>query len=228
MWSTFVLIDTFSKDTKLIFLKKMSLQLRRLVHGACKVPTVYAPRTKRRKCKATLGVLRSNNIHNSDYVKFSPLYLSVLFLSTKVRHIINQVFLRKVYFILKFLQTRAEILRPCKVQECKRNQKDQPYSKIVKFPRCEKEKQIWIDALPTPARRQFPQRKQLCIYASYFACELKVFLGGFRPSQPPSIFPGVLKSSFRSSTQPHTIRTALDLPSEFETHFLNQDIIDQR
>ena len=51
---------------------------------------------------------------------------------------------------------------------------------------------------------------------------------GSRPSQPPSIFPGVPKSSFRSSAQPRTTRTVLDLPSWVWSYFLYKDGIKDR
>ncbi|XP_076811672.1 uncharacterized protein LOC143458706 [Clavelina lepadiformis] len=94
--------------------------------------------------------------------------------------------------------------KKCNVYGCRGNYREEPYSKVVSFPTDEVERNRWINAMPNE-RSSLLQLKQIYACANHFDCEWISVKGGKRPSQPPSIFPGVLKSCLKQvSSAPRT------------------------
>ncbi|CAK8685254.1 unnamed protein product [Clavelina lepadiformis] len=93
---------------------------------------------------------------------------------------------------------------------------EEPYSKVVSFPTDEVERNRWIDAMPNE-RSSLLQLKQIYACANHFDCEWISVKGGKRPSQPPSIFPGVLKSCLKQvSSAPRTRPTTASAEARAE------------
>jgi len=95
----------------------------------------------------------------------------------------------------------------CAVYGCWGNYRGQPYSQVVRFPTEEAERDRWIKAMPN-AGSSLTGRRDLYVCASHFDCEWVVSRGGRRPTDPPSIFPGVAKSCLKQS-QPKKRTTLL-------------------
>ncbi|KAI6660149.1 hypothetical protein LOD99_10541 [Oopsacas minuta] len=79
---------------------------------------------------------------------------------------------------------------------CRGNYRCEPYTKVVPFPSDEDERDGWIDAMPNE-RSSLLQLSQIYACYHHFDCEWVTVKGGKRPSQPPSIFPGVPKSCLK-------------------------------
>jgi hypothetical protein len=95
----------------------------------------------------------------------------------------------------------------CAVYGCRGNYRGQPYSQVVRFPTEEAERDRWIKAMPNDGS-SLTGRRDLYECASHFDCEWVVSRGGRRPTDPPSIFPGVAKSCLKQS-QPKKRTTLL-------------------
>ena len=89
----------------------------------------------------------------------------------------------------------------CAVYGCRGNYGGQPYTRVVRFPTDEAERDRWIKAMPN-AGSSLTGRRDLYVCASHFDCEWVVSRGGRRPSAPPSVFPGIAKSCLKQSQPP--------------------------
>ena len=79
---------------------------------------------------------------------------------------------------------------------------------MVKFPKDEAERQIWLNAMPNKPHT-LTNRKDIRICAKHFDCPWKSVSGGKYPTSPPSVFPGVPKSCFRQTlTTPRKTQSA--------------------
>ena len=79
---------------------------------------------------------------------------------------------------------------------------------MVKFPKDEAERQIWLNAMPNEPHT-LTNRKDIRICAKHFDCPWKNVKGGKYPTSPPSVFPGVPKSCFRQTlTTPRKTQSA--------------------
>ena len=89
----------------------------------------------------------------------------------------------------------------CSIFGCNSNYGNQPYVKLVSFPTDEVERNRWIDAVPNE-RSSLLKLKKIFACERHFDCEWVSAKGGRgkRPSQPPSIFPGVQKSCLKQVT----------------------------
>ena len=95
----------------------------------------------------------------------------------------------------------------CAVYGCRGNYAGQPYTRVVRFPTEEAERDRWIKAMPN-ARSGLTGSRELFVCASHFDCEWVVYRGGRCPAAPPSVFPGVAKSVLKQS-QPKKRMTSL-------------------
>lgn len=106
--------------------------------------------------------------------------------------------------------------KKCNVYGCRGNYRDEPYTKVVSFPTDEVERNRWIDAMPNE-RSSLLQLKQIYACAHHFDCEWISVKGGKRPSQPPSIFPGVSKSCLKQvSSAPRNTTASAEARAENE------------
>ena len=95
----------------------------------------------------------------------------------------------------------------CAVYGCWGNYRGQPYTRVVRFPTEEAERDRWIKAMPN-AGSSLTGRRDLYVCASHFDCEWVVSRGGRRPAGPPSVFRGIAKSYLKQS-QPKKRLTSL-------------------
>ena len=96
----------------------------------------------------------------------------------------------------------------CAAFGCRGNYRNEPYSQMVKFPKDEAERQIWLNAMPNEPHT-LTNRKDIRICAKHFDCPWKSVSGGKYPTSPPSVFPGVPKSCFRQTlTTPRKTQSA--------------------
>ena len=83
--------------------------------------------------------------------------------------------------------------RLCCVYGCRGNYRGEPYSQVVSFPKDEKSRNEWFEALPND-RKQLEEKKQLWVCRKHFNCDFIKSQGGERPTGPPTIFEGIPKS----------------------------------
>lgn len=108
--------------------------------------------------------------------------------------------------------------KKCSVYGCRGNYRGEPYTKVVAFPTDEGERNRWIDAMPNE-RSSLLQLKEIYACDHHFNCEWISTRGGKRPSQPPSIFPGVSNSCLKQiSSLPRTTTTSAAIRTENEKH----------
>ena len=88
------------------------------------------------------------------------------------------------------------MVNKCSIFGCNSNYRNQPYVKVVSLPTDEVERNRWIDAIPNE-RSSLLKLKKIYVCEHHFYCEWVSAKGGKRPSQPPSIFPGVQKSCLK-------------------------------
>jgi hypothetical protein len=70
--------------------------------------------------------------------------------------------------------------------------KEQPYSRVVRFPSDEEERQKWIESMPNKFN-SLKNRGDLFVCASHFDCEWVNVCERKQHSGPPTIFAGVSK-----------------------------------
>lgn len=99
--------------------------------------------------------------------------------------------------------------KKCNVYGCRGKYRGEPYTKVVPFPSDGVERNRWIDAMPND-RSSLLQLKQIYACVHHFDCDWVTVKCGKRPSQPPSIFPGVPQSCLKqvSSTPSNTSSSA--------------------
>ena len=86
--------------------------------------------------------------------------------------------------------------RKCSVYNCSGNYRGLPYSNVVKFPKDETTRQLWIDAMPNP-RGQLEKKKEIWVCSWHFTCPFVTVQGGKRPNGPPTKFEGIPKSCLK-------------------------------
>ena len=96
----------------------------------------------------------------------------------------------------------------CAIYGCRGNYAGQPYTRVVRFPTEEAERERWIKAMPNSGS-SLTGRPDLYICSSHFECEWVVSRRGRRPVAPPSVFPGIAKSCLKQS-QPKKTRDFTD------------------
>ena len=89
--------------------------------------------------------------------------------------------------------------RLCCVYGCRGNYRGEPYSQVVSFPKDEKSRNEWFEALPND-RKQLEEKKQLWVCRKHFNCDFIKSQGGERPTGPPTIFEGIPKSCLKQVT----------------------------
>ena len=116
--------------------------------------------------------------------------------------------------------------RRCNLYGCLGNYPSQPYTKTVSFPKDPHERERWILAMPNDPK-SLRSLSEIHICASHFDCEWISSKGGWRPSQPPSVFPSVPKSCFKQvSLQPRPTSTSSSDARELNSH-LNAESLDK-
>lgn len=113
--------------------------------------------------------------------------------------------------------------RKCAAFGCRGNYAGEPYSKLVSFPNDKNEREKWINAMPNE-RTSLTSKKEIWICASHFDCAWVTVKGGKRPSQPPSVFPGVPKSCLKQvqeSKRP-TQKSAADIRQLNQQQAINE------
>lgn len=89
--------------------------------------------------------------------------------------------------------------RHCSCFGCKRNYDGTPYVKVISFPKDPEERERWILAIPNE-KESLRHLKEIFICETHFNCEWVSIKGGKRPKEPPSIFPGIPKSTLKQVT----------------------------
>ena len=89
----------------------------------------------------------------------------------------------------------------CNVFSCNGNYPGEPYTKTVSASSAKhpEDRIKWIEAMPNE-RQSIEQLKEIHVCVFHFDCDwITVQGGGKRPTQPPSSFPGVPKSSMKQT-----------------------------
>ena len=115
--------------------------------------------------------------------------------------------------------------KKCNVYGCRGNYRGEPYTKVVSFPTDEVERNRWIEAMINEVSSLL-QLKQIYACVRHFECEWITVKGGKRPSHPPSIFPGVLKSCLNQVFLASRITTA-SAETRAENERLRTEVVDK-
>ena len=90
----------------------------------------------------------------------------------------------------------VDMPRRCAAYNSRGNYRVEPYTKLVSSTAEQEERDSWIKAMPNDPHT-LVNRTDIWICASHFDCRWKVVRGGKRPTEPPSIFPGIPGSCFK-------------------------------
>ena len=110
----------------------------------------------------------------------------------------------------------------CAAYGCHGNYRGEPYSRMVRFPSNEDEREAWINALPN-RKGTVTNRKDLFICASHFNCAWQTCRGGKRPVGPPTVFVGIPKSCIKQSIAMPRNRNALSQTREQRSNQLKKE-----
>ena len=83
----------------------------------------------------------------------------------------------------------------------------------------------WINAMPNE-RSSLLRLNMIHVCADHFDCEWKKYSGGMRPTQPPSIFPGVKQSCLKQISSA-TQSTATSAEARTEKEYMLKDELDK-
>ena len=97
------------------------------------------------------------------------------------------------------LKDTTKMPKKCNVYGCHGNYRGEPYTKSAPFPKDKEERSRWIDATPND-RSRLLKRREIYACLHHFDCDWVKMRGGKRPSEPPSIFPGVAPSCLKQCT----------------------------
>ena len=117
------------------------------------------------------------------------------------------------------------MVNKCSIFGYNSNYRNQPYVKVVSLPTDEVERNRWIDAIPNE-RSSLLKLKKIYVCERHFDCEWVSAKGGKRPSQPPSIFPGVQKSCLKQVTSVTRSFTS-SAESRAQSEVLNNETLDK-
>ena len=117
------------------------------------------------------------------------------------------------------------MVNKCSIFGCNSNYRNQPYVKVVSLPTDEVERNRWIYEIPNE-RSSLLKLKKIYVCERHFDCEWVSAKGGKRPSQPPSIFPGVQKSCLKQVTSVTRSFTS-SAESQAQSEVLNNETLDK-
>ena len=108
--------------------------------------------------------------------------------------------------------------RRCSCFGCNGNYDGTPYVKVISFPKDPEERERWILAMPNQ-NESLRCLKEIYICYKHFNCEWVSVKGGKRPKEPPSIFPGIPKSTLKqvaSTSRPTSFSTSASRAKKME------------